>query len=73
MVIWVLIVANCLENKNPMSVNGISPLHLAVKNGHLKVIQFIMAVIVDKNPSVFDSGSSPLHLAANLGITTNLS
>ena len=56
-----------------MSVNGISPLHLAVKNGHLKVIQFIMAVIVDKNPSVFDSGSSPLHLAANLGITTNLS
>ena len=38
-----------VENKNPQSNIGVTPLHLGTRNGHLSVSQMIIANVDDKN------------------------
>ena len=37
-----------LENKNPTSNTGMTPLHSAAKNGHLEIVKFLVEKLVDK-------------------------
>ena len=39
-----------LEDKNPRSEEGKTPLHFAAKAGHLNVCKFIIERVQDKNP-----------------------
>ena len=57
------------ENKNPRTKTGVTPLHLAAKNGHLDIYQFISkkrVPWVNINPRM-DCDITPLHLAAKYG------
>ena len=54
------------EKKNPKTNTGITPLHLAAKNGHLDIYEFLSKHVVDMNPTM-DSDITPLHLAAKYG------
>ena len=52
--------------KNPLDVNGVTPLHLASSHGHLAIVKFLLLFLSDKNPK---SGRhwnerTPLHAAA---------
>ena len=51
-----------MEDKNPGTVEGFTPLHYAALNGHLEVCQFILSRVEDKNPSDNDD-RTPLHCA----------
>ena len=55
-----------LKNINPATNEGITPLHIAGKNDHLKVYKFISENTLDMNPCMFN-GITPLHLAARNG------
>ena len=55
-----------LQKKNPEADRRLSPLHLAAKNGHLQIYQFIGEQALDKNP-MMDEDITPLHLAAQSG------
>ena len=39
---------------------------MAVENGHIEIVNYIMDVIVDKNPKNW-SGRTPMHLAVQKG------
>ena len=62
-----------LKNKNPGTIsrlneNGMTPLHYAAFNGHLRVCKLIIENVSDKNPSSVNSdGNTPLHWAAFSG------
>ena len=64
-----------MDDKNPKSNSGTTPLHLAVKgkeihapgvavNGNLPMYQLIIKNAVEKNPKCEDWGRTPFHLAA---------
>ena len=44
--------------------NGAMPIDIAAKNGHLKICEFLITNIVDKNPSHNVDGTTALHVAA---------
>ena len=60
-----LIVDN-VDDKNPKSNDGLTPLHCAAAYGHLSVCQLIFESVDDKNPNDHD-GWTPLHWAAFKG------
>ena len=65
-----MLLSNHLTNKNPSSPDGSgwTPLHMAACKGHLKICEFIMDSLVNKNPAnVFNL--TPLHVAAIHGNT----
>ena len=57
-----------ISDKNPSDINGITPLHLAAKNGSLDIFELIASneLITGINPRAFDE-SSPLSLAVDFG------
>ena len=65
-----LVKSELFENKNPRTTTGITPLHLAAKNGHLNIYEFISIRSgppwVNINPRM-DCDITPLHLAAKYG------
>ena len=40
-----------IDAKNPSGNNGITPLHIAVKEGHLEICRLIIENAKDKNPA----------------------
>ena len=54
------------EDKNPRANNGMTPLHLAAKNGHFEIYQLMCEFVNDKNPRMAHH-LTPLHLAAKYG------
>ena len=50
-------------NKNPRTDGGYTPLHIAARNGHLRICRIILEEVDDKNP-VANDGLTPLYLAA---------
>jgi ankyrin repeat protein len=52
----------CLE-KNHMDDGLRTPLHLAAQNGHLEVVRFFMANLMDKNLVVNNGQRAPLFSA----------
>ena len=56
-----------LQDKNPVSHFGRTPLHYAAEAGHLSVVECILdRIITDKNPKDTE-GRTPLHFAARQG------
>ena len=53
-------------DRNPRDNHGQTPLHLAAKNGHLKVCKAIIKEADDKNPKD-NRGMTPFHIAALMG------
>ena len=53
-------------DRNPRDNHGQTPLHLAAKNGHLKVCKTIIKEADDKNPKD-NQGMTPFHIAALMG------
>ena len=53
-------------DRNPRDNHGQTPLHLAAKNGHLKVCKAIIKEANDKNPKD-NQGMTPFHFAALVG------
>ena len=51
-----------IDDKNPVSNNGTTPLHSAAQNGHLNVCDYIIGKVENKNPGRND-GDTPLHVA----------
>ena len=55
---------NSLEEKNPIDVNGNTPLDEAVYNCHLNICKLIISTAVaQKNPANYQ-GITPLHIAS---------
>ena len=56
------------ENKNPETISGSTPMHIAAWKGHNQIIQVLMEDdrVGEKNPAKKD-GTTPLHLAASCG------
>ena len=67
---------NKLEEKNPRTNHGSTPLHFAANSGHLdmycrnsgqlNIVKYLMEVLEDKNPRD-NHGATPLHYAAQNG------
>ena len=55
-----------VNDRNPRDNHGQTPLHLAAKNGHLKVCKTIIKEADDKNPKD-NRGMTPFHIAALMG------
>ena len=55
-----------IKDKNPKDLEGRTPLHEAVKNGHDEVACIILDIIGDENPKDL-KGCTPLHEAAKWG------
>ena len=55
-----------VNDRNPRDNHGQTPLHLAAKNGHLKVCKTIIKEADDKNPKD-NQGMTPFHIAALMG------
>ena len=53
-------------HKNPSDSEGITPLHLAAKNGHRSVCELIMDMI-EMYPGNHEFNHTPLHFAAEMG------
>ena len=52
-----------VDDKNPaMSNNGVTPLHLAARNGQIEICQLILKNVHDKNPEC-NEGQTPFQLA----------
>ena len=51
------------ELKNPPALDGLTPLHLAARNNHQDILEYILEFVVDKNPKD-QRGVTPLHYAA---------
>ena len=51
-----------IEDKNPATNNGLTPLHLAAQYGHLKICEIILKNVQDKMPRYF--GQTPITLAS---------
>ena len=58
------------ENKNPETISGSTPMHIAAWKGHNQIIQVLMEddKVGDKNPAN-ENGITPMHLAAINGHT----
>ena len=56
---------------NPLNKDGLTPLHVAARNGKTEMCKLIMKNILDKNPESMQNhpfyGMTPLHLAAHEG------
>ena len=55
-----------IADKNPAKLSGITPLHLAAHEGHMKICKMFLENIDEKNPGDVD-GNTPLHIAAKMG------
>ena len=55
-----------MTNKNPVRIDKRTPLHIAVENGHIEIVKYIMDVIDDKNQNDL-KGQTPMHLAVQKG------
>ena len=51
-----------LEDKNPKSEDGTTPLHNAAKNGHLEAFKTICSKVKEKSPKD-DTGKTPFDYA----------
>ena len=51
---------------SPSDDQGMTPLHIAAQNGQVKLCQWIIEEINDKNPAT-DNGVTPLGIAAKSG------
>ena len=49
------------QDKNPKDKNGITPLHLAAKNGSFNIFYNVLNCAEEKNPKD-KNGITPLHL-----------
>ena len=54
------------ENENPSNIEGLTPLHEAAINGHVKICKIIIDTLVNRNPPD-DNGITPLYLASKNG------
>ena len=51
---------------NPGDINGVTPLHISAKEGHLPIVQYFVGRLEDINPQDKDL-TTPLHLASQNG------
>ena len=51
---------------NPPNCDGITPLHMAARNGHTNTVQLFVERLKNLNP-ITDSGDTPLHFASKNG------
>ena len=52
-----------IDDKNPRSNLGYTPMHSAARRGHLAICELIQSKVADKNPAAND-GTTPQMLAA---------
>ena len=57
-----------LEDKNPATNNGWTPLHAAAQEGHFEVVKYISNQLDDKNP-IDNDGDTPQSIAEENGNT----
>ena len=55
-----------VQDKNPVSMTGVTPLHLGAIDGNLDICKLIIGNVEKKNPKDLN-GTTPLHLAAKFG------
>ena len=55
-----------VDKKSTEHLYTITPLHLAVENGDAEFFDFILPILIDKNPKAY-SGMTPLHYACKNG------
>ena len=55
-----------MDDKNPTTNNGVTPLYLAAENGHLEICKLIIENLDDKSPPI-DERFIPLCIAAHNG------
>ena len=59
-----------LEDKNPYNNDGHTPLHRAVKHGHLDMVKYTSGQLENRNPAKMvpnEDGQTPIHIAAQNG------
>ena len=56
-----------IQEKNPASISGFIPMHLAAGQGHIETFQIFIENTQDKNPADDMVGVTPLHLEAREG------
>ena len=55
-----------IRHKNPPNQLGVTPLHIAAKNGYLEIVRSLLGKVQNKNPACHE-GITPLHKAAENG------
>jgi len=55
-----------VQDKNPATNDGKTPLHMAARRGHLDFCRVMLENVQDKNPAD-NHGLTPLHVAAEFG------
>lgn len=60
------LIMDTLKNENPSNIEGLTPLHEAAINGHVKICKIIIDTLVNRNPPD-DNGITPLYLASKNG------
>ena len=59
--------AEKVQDPNPQSKNGWTPIYIATAKGHIEVVKFLASVVKNPNTTADQDGFTPMHMAARRG------